>query len=32
MVDVADAMHGTCWTAERADSILRSVALANNVP
>lgn len=25
-------MHGTCWSAERADAILRSVALANNVP
>ena len=32
MGEMADAMHGTCWTAERADSILRSVALANNVP
>lgn len=32
MADTADPMHGTCWTADRADSILRSVALANNVP
>lgn len=32
MVNPADVMHGTCWTADRADSILRSVALANNVP
>lgn len=32
MANPADVMHGTCWTADRADSILRSVALANNVP
>ncbi|NKJ72703.1 hypothetical protein GFL38_10545 [Rhizobium leguminosarum bv. viciae] len=27
---MAEAMHGTCWTEDRAHAILRSVALANN--
>ena len=32
MVDFTEPMHGACWTADRAQAILQSVALANNVP
>ncbi|ANM09212.1 MULTISPECIES: hypothetical protein [unclassified Rhizobium] len=29
---MTEAMHGTCWTEDRAHAILRSVALANDEP